>query len=89
MEGEIKIPAKLWSKFKHRNCRISIMLQKGIIIQHVWVDVDGTLLGQPVHETKDTVFSLSHVTFPENEIVAIKRDNGFLALIGLRQWVFL
>jgi hypothetical protein len=62
-------------------------LKNGIEICGVWVDVHGFVMGRPLAESKDTVFSLSGLTFPENEIEAIKRDNGFFALIGLRRWV--
>lgn len=87
MEQQIVIPLEIWSKFPHGSCRISIKLKRGIVIKNVWVDRHGVLMGQPVAETKDTVFSLGGLSFPENEIIAIKRDNGFLALIGLWRWI--
>lgn len=88
MKKSIKVPNSIWLKFGKGNCWITVKLLDGREIQDLFVNEDGEIIGRPLAETKDTVFSLDGLG-PDDHIIGIRRNSGFLAKIGLRQWISL
>jgi hypothetical protein len=83
--GMPKIPGRLWSKMRHMDQIIAVRLTDGRVIDKVAVSNSGAIVGIDVGGYSGV--DPGAIDFSPQEIVAIKRRDSIIDLLGFGKWI--